>query len=49
MVLCNPMLWPIHGGHPGKNKIGGIIVRTDNCAKTSGHLSFAPCTALHDA
>ena len=27
----------------GKNKVGGIIVRTDNCNATNGSMSFAQC------
>jgi hypothetical protein len=27
----------------GKNKVGGVIVRTDGCEATSGAMSFAPC------
>ena len=30
----------------GENKVGGIIVRTDKCNATNGHLSWAPCDVM---
>ena len=43
---CNNTFNPSYVEIAGQNKVGGIIVRTDGCNETNGHLSFAPCTAL---
>jgi len=43
---CSNTFNPSYIEIAGKNKVGGIIVRTDGCNETNGHLSFAPCTTL---
>ena len=46
---CSNTFNPSYIEVAGKNKVGGILVRTDNCAETNGRLSFAPCTASRNA